>query len=127
MGTSTTHAGVAHSIAATSPVREGGTLEIKVTGAPSPLVVLLYSQRGGYLELGGITGPLLLAPPLDVFPLGDLPGVGPKLSRTFASQVHELGAGVEGVLLHFQAAFVHPFGNTFLSNESDTVLLDASI
>ncbi|TAJ21649.1 MAG: hypothetical protein EPO68_04325 [Planctomycetota bacterium] len=95
-------------------------------GAPSPLVVLLHSQRGGYLELGGITGPLLLAPPLDVFPLGDLPGVEPKLSRTFAFHVHELGAGVEGVLLRFQAAFVHPFGNSFLSYESDTVLLDAS-
>ncbi|TAJ21648.1 MAG: hypothetical protein EPO68_04320 [Planctomycetota bacterium] len=128
VGQHAAHPGVARSLAASSPIREGQPLVLDAAGLGGDLVILAYSPNGGYAELHSAIGPLLLAPPLSTFALPALPGApAAPAARTYASPTQDLGAGVEGALLRFQAVFVQPSGDVFLSNESDVLLLDASL
>jgi hypothetical protein len=119
------HSGIARTLATTSPVREGQTLRLDSTGAVGDYVVLLHAPQAAYAELFGVTGPLLLGGPLALFPQGLLSGPAGLATLSTSVVVQDLGAGVEGVLLRFQSAFVRASGEIYLSNESDTVLLDA--
>jgi hypothetical protein len=118
----------ARTLGTTSTVREGQALTATATGLAGELVVLLVSDKAGYLEFSGIACPLLLDSAAVPVVLGTIAGTpGQSAAKSQSATIQELGAGVEGALVRFQAAFIDATGKVHLSNESDSLLLDAGL
>jgi hypothetical protein len=113
-------AGSARSLEVSATVREGQALQAHCGGEAGDLVLLLVGAQTTYVESPLANGVLLVAP-LAVYALGALPGAAQA-----SFPILELGAGIEGVVGRCQALFVSSSGALYLSNESDTVLLDAA-
>jgi hypothetical protein len=125
-GTLIAHAGLTRALSTTSPVREGQVLKIQSTGEVGDFAVLLVASAASYADLPGVLGPLLIGPQFSAFPQGIIAGSSGPGTLANTVVIQDLGSGVEGVLLRFQSAFVRASGEIYLSNESDTVLLDAA-
>jgi hypothetical protein len=126
-GTYVDHAGIARSMIASAPVREGQSLSLSYSAAPGELVLVHASLSQGFSPLApfGYVGVLTLGPPAWTFPQGTMPAAGPLVVSV---PIQELGPGLEGVVLYFQSSFVDASTSTaFAGGPSATVLLDSSL
>ncbi|TAJ21650.1 MAG: hypothetical protein EPO68_04330 [Planctomycetota bacterium] len=129
VGVHVSHGGFPRLLEAASPVREGQNVVVKFYGQNDDVVFLMFSGAPASVSVPGIVGPLLLSAP-NVKLIGNLFAGGSSpvaVSKTAFFPTHDLGAGVEGVQVRMQAAFLNPTHGTFFSNESDLLLLDASL
>jgi len=118
-----THPAPMGRLVASAPTREGDLLQLDVSaGAPGDQVLLLIALDPGHVTVLKFQAPLLLAgvaPP--IFDLGVLDGAG---ALGASATIPELGAGLEGLLVHAQLAFVAP-GDVKLGPGAAIALLDA--
>jgi hypothetical protein len=109
---------------ATRVAREGQTIALTITGAPGDVVELGLSTRPAFRVLAGDRGVSLLGrrdPPY-VMQLGTVPASG---TLVVAWTLNDLGAGVEGFVLHAQAALVDVQGQGTFTGSAQIALLDA--
>jgi hypothetical protein len=124
-GATATLAGHGPELDTNSPVREGQLVSVTIAGAPGSAALLAFSLGSGVHALPPLSGTLGLAVPLNVLPLGALPGGGSLLLQ---ATVPELGAGLEGVAVYLQAAaFDAGVGHMVLGQPTALTLLDGSI
>lgn len=124
------YGGVARTLECDSPRREGEPLSVTAHGQSGDKWFLIAAMDSTSFTAPGLVGSLLLAPPLSVKPMTTLFAAGPGPQPATSWQqfpTHDLGPGVEGVLIRLQAAFLAANGQIHLSNESDVLLLDASL
>jgi hypothetical protein len=112
-----------HDFFATSPVSEGQSYSLTVTGAPGDLAFVLAATGTGVLSLPPLIGPLLVSPDFALVPLGAINLFG---FASVGGALVELGPGNDGVVLALQSAFVLPTGTAILSDAAPMVLLDAA-
>jgi hypothetical protein len=106
----------------TSPVRDGQSATLDVTGIPGDLVLLHFAPGSGFAFVPSSQGVLQLQPaPLGTLILGFLGGTG-QLSLT--ATVGPVPLGIEGLLLAIQATHAQP-GGLVLGGGSLLVALEA--
>jgi hypothetical protein len=106
-----------------TPVREGGSQSVSLSGQPFEPAWLLFSlgTQGGYIS--GLKGALLPALPVTLVALGALDFQG-KLDFDVALPADVLPPGVDAVTIQLQGMFAGANSPILLSSPSATVLLD---
>lgn len=125
-GSANTIPGVARTLRALHPAREGETLTFEIAGLPGELAVLGLSGGHAPLFLGALEGSLLLAPAgLTTFVLGTVPGSGLLSVGVTVPPV----TGATSSLVFAQLAVATPAMPTDvrLGTGQALVLLDASL
>jgi len=118
-------AGAARHLVLSAVTREQGSVTLTVQGAAGDAAFLLVSFAPGSKWIPNLKGVLLpAATPLLTFGLGPLPAPG-VLSLGVA--IPELGAGVDAIWIHAQAALHGAVDGWVLSSPSACLLLDASL
>ncbi len=117
-------AGTTRSLSGNSPVREGQTLTLSLTGAPDDVAFLLYSVGQEHAFVPGFNGALLLASPFTVVP-SSLP-LGPAGALDLPVTVPELGAGIEALTIHLAALHFPTGGGKIMGSSTAVTLLDGS-
>lgn len=115
--------GSAHSYRITSPVREQHSATVSIEGTTGSLAVVLVAglpANAYFVDFGGV---VLAAPPLNVLPLGAIPGSG---SLTANLAVPAQAPGVEAVVVHTQSVLVAPTLAIQLGPPAALVILDQS-
>lgn len=106
-----------------SPVRESNPFFLVLEGEPGSAAVVLLSPQTGHSFVAPFGGVLVTGPaPIAIFP-GSLPASGQSL---ITSPVPELGPGVDGVVITFQAVMAPIAGPPRLSSPSWAIALDAA-
>ena len=114
-------AGTSRHLVAESPVREGTTATLTLTGEPGELVRLLISRTADRKASPLHSGVLLLGSPIRLVQLGTVPPGGVLTAQV---PVFTLGPGLEAITLHLQSRFTSPQGVTVLSGPAPWVVLD---
>lgn len=104
-------------------VREGEVIQVTVAGEPGTAVDLLSSPGQAVRYLGDQTGALLIAQPWTTTVLGTIP---PSGVLAFPMPISDLPPGEEGEMTYHQAVLTGPAGQTYFSNPTGMVVLDAS-
>lgn len=117
--------GTGASLGAPRVVREGQTIQLDVHGTPGERVELRFSSRPAFGLHAGGRGVSLLSRRVDPFvaDLGTLPASG-VLSISWT--VPDLGAGVNGTVIHAQAATIGAGAVTTFTGPAAITLLDSS-
>jgi len=108
-------------LVAESPVREGTTATLALTGEPGELVRLLISRTADRVPSPLHSGVLLLGSPIRLVQLGTVPPGGVLTAQV---PVFALGPGLDVVTLHLQSRFTSAQGVTVLSGPAPWVVLD---
>jgi len=120
-GSSWVTSGEARSLSSTTPVREGETVALVFSGVPGDFVFGLAAPSPLLLELVGFVGPLAVAAPILIQPIGRLPASGTfELTWT----VDTLPPELEVLVRYLQGLFVSTSGDLFLSAPTALVVLD---
>jgi hypothetical protein len=112
--------GTAVRVGSSTPVRENTPTTLSFTGAPGEQAELLISRTSAHHFDAGESGVLLLGSPVRVITVGVVPASG---ILSVQIPVPGLDPGVEAAVLHMQARFIDPQGNTVLSGPSGMVIL----
>lgn len=105
-------------------VREGDLIQVVIEAAPGTIVDLLSSSAQADRLISLRAGVLHLRVPLRSAPVGTIPASG-QLSVSMV--VPDLAPGEEGEVTYFQAILMDSLGNSFFSNPSGMLVLDASL
>jgi hypothetical protein len=119
-GVLTSLVGAARDFEISSPVREGQQLAWTLSGAPGDLAFIDYAAQPGFLYLESLRGALVLAPPISIVYAGVVPQSGVLAGNV---TIHDLGPGVEGVILWAQAGFLEG-SSIYQAAPSASLLLD---
>ena len=115
---------IPRSMSASSPVGEGGTVDVSLAGAAGDLVFLAFTTGQDAQFVPGLQGALLVAPPLTVVPAGVL---APDGTLDLALPIGALPPGVEGLSLLGQSLFLTTAGPAFLGAGASVLVTDSSI
>ena len=105
------------------PLQEGDAGTLSIDGTPGDLVTLLVGPDAGFLPLSGKQGVLLLAPPLQLVPLG---AIGPSGNLVIGFTTPNLPGSLLGVTLPLQLVVQSGDGLT-LESGSAFIWLDGSL
>jgi hypothetical protein len=115
--------GTAVTLDAPSPLREGETLAVSVSGPAGLPLILLAGAGSGVLSIGAVSGPLLTGVPQLILPVGAVPAGG---TLTLQATVPELGPGVQALSWTLQVVTVQA-GQRIAGPATSLLLLDGSI
>lgn len=113
--------GAAHGAVFASPIREGQAISGSVQGLPNEFALLAFNSvpQPGVIAVG-LSGVVLLAPPVALLGLGSIPGSG---SLSIAATAGSLAPGTESGTLFLEPAFVDPSGPTAVLGAPATLTL----
>lgn len=122
-GSVVTLALVAPALTATTPVREGASIQLDVAGVPGAPALLLFSTTPASTFVAPGAGVLLVGAPISAVALGPIPATS---TLTIAIPIGELGPGVDGIRVHAQVA-TFPAAGTELGSGTAILLLDGAL
>lgn len=111
-------------LSADSPIREGASIQISLTGQGNASLAMVLAPTPDLYNLAVVNGPMLVAPSFIPFFLGNLPASG-QLQLTLP--IPELGPGLDSITLVAQALHKPAGGAWQAGSASAIVLLDGGL
>lgn len=109
-----------------SPIREGQSTQLTMTGQPNEPCWILFSLAAQPIYASGLRGTLVPALPVTVVGLGNLPSGG-VAAIPIQLPAGALPPGIEAVPIHLQGMFAGASGPILLSSPSTLVVIDDAL